>query len=398
MPFHYWIQTSKKLTEKKEETLAKARAVRSFHEGIPAYERTPLLSLPGLAEALGVKGIYVKDESPRFGLQAFKGLGGSYAMFRILCEELGLDPEKTSLEDLQRPDRKEAISRLCFVTCTDGNHGRGISWAAGLFGCQAYVYMPAGSRPVRAEAIRRAGSAKVSITELNYDETVAYASAMAEEKGWILIQDTAWEGYEKIPGWIVEGYLTMAAEAAEDLESLGVRPTHLLLQAGVGAMAGSVLSYMAEYYREKKPVTILVEPDTVDCHLRSCREGDGQIHSVEGSPETIMAGLNCGTPCRITWPVIRDLAEGFLAIPDEAAAAGMRAYAAGLGNDPKIESGESGAATLGALLSLMQEKELEEARRSLGLGADSQILLINTEGATDPENYRKIVIQSVPDC
>ncbi|MBQ7145247.1 MAG: diaminopropionate ammonia-lyase [Lachnospiraceae bacterium] len=391
MTVRYWISSLRGNGAKPAGRLTRAEAVRRFHESVPGYEKSPLVGLPGLAEQLGLKGIYVKDESERFGLQAFKGLGGSYAMFRILCDRFGLDPEAASLEDFRQPERQEALSRIHFVTCTDGNHGRGVAWAAGLFGCRAHVYMPYGTQPVRAENIRRAGPAEVSITDLSYDDTVAYAGEQAAKEGWILIQDTAWEGYEEIPGWIVEGYLTLAAEAAEELEALSLQPTHLFLQAGVGAMAGSVLSYMADYYGEKKPVTLIVEPVVADCHFRSAQAGDGQARSVEGAPVTIMAGLNCGTPCSLTWPVIRDYAEGYLSCDDPVAAAGMRAYAAGLEGDPKIISGESGAAPLGALLALMQEEALDEVRKAFKLGPEAVVLLINTEGATDPENYRKIV-------
>ena len=368
-----------------------AQHAMRFHKSIPAYQKTPLYSLSGLAEQLGVKGLYVKDEAPRFGLQAFKGLGGSYAMFRILCETFGMNPEQTALSDMIQEKNRTALSRLHFITCTDGNHGRGISWAAGLFGCQAHVYMPFGSQPVRAEAIRRAGPAEVVITDLNYDDTVAYASRLAAEKGWILIQDTSWEGYEKIPAWIMQGYLTLAAETADELSALGVQPTHLFLQAGVGAMAGAVLAYMADYYKEKKPVALIVEPEEADCLFRSAQAEDGKIRSVPGSPVTIMAGLNCGTPCSLAWPIIRDYAEGYLACSDSVAAQGMRAYAERLSGDARIISGESGAATLGALLSVIKETELSDFRKQLKLDRNSVILLINTEGATDPENYQRIV-------
>lgn len=366
-----------------------AEKVRAFHEQIGAYKKTPLLSLPHLAARWGVAGIFVKDESKRFSLNAFKGLGGSYAMFRILCELLGLDPARTSLKELTEGANRERISQIEFVTCTDGNHGRGVSWAAGLFGCRAHVYMPHGTREVRAEAIRRVGPAEVTITDRNYDDTVKYALEMSEKHGWILIQDTAWDGYERIPAWIIQGYLTMAAETAEELDSLQVQPTHIFLQAGVGAMAGGLVSFFSGRRGKNKPVFIIVEPEVADCFYRSAKAGE--IRSVEGAPVTIMAGLNCGTPCKIVWPVIRDFAEFFLSGPDDMAADGMRTYAMGLDGDPTIVSGESGAATLGAAQRLMEDAVLTEARKRMGLGKTSVLLFINTEGDTDPENYRRIV-------
>lgn len=361
----------------------------AFHKQIDGYAKPPLVSLPHLAEKWKVKGIYVKDESKRFSLNAFKGLGGSYAMFRIICERLGLDPAGTSLKELTEEDNKYKISEMEFVTCTDGNHGRGVSWAAGIFGCKAHVYMPYGSQEVRAEAIRRIGPAEVEITDWNYDNTVLYAREMSEKKGWILIQDTAWDGYEKIPTWIIQGYMTMASEAAEELDRLQIQPTHIFLQAGVGAMAGGILSFFADYYRDTKPVAIIVESMAADCIYRSAKSG--KLLSVGGTPKTIMAGLNCGTPCKITWSLLRDYAEFYLSGPDDVAAEGMRTYAAGLLGDPEIISGESGAATLGAAQRILTNPALTEIKQAMGIDETSVLFLINTEGDTDPENYRKIV-------
>ena len=203
--------------------VSEAAAPRHFHEKLAAYEKTPLLSFPALAKKLGVKGVYTKDESGRFSLNAFKGLGGSYAMFRILCEKFSLDPETASPEDLTQGDNGEKVRQMDFVTCTDGNHGRGVAWAAGLFGCRAHVYMPRGTCRARVEAIRQIGSAEVVVTDKSYDDTVLYAKAMSEKHGWTLIQDTSWEGYEKIPTWIIQGYLTLASEMTEQLEGLGIK-------------------------------------------------------------------------------------------------------------------------------------------------------------------------------
>ncbi len=368
-----------------------ARAARAFHRQLPGYQETSLVCLSSLADKLGVKGIYTKNEAKRFSLNAFKGLGGSYAMFRILCRRLGLDPAETSLEKLQSPKYQEVIRSTVFVTATDGNHGRGVSWAGGIFGCPVHVYMPMGSVEARAEAIRRVGPARVTITNKNYDDTVSYAMEQSRSNGWYLIQDTAWDGYEEIPAWIIQGYLTMASEAFEQLEQAGERPTHLFLQAGVGAMAGGVLGYAAHYYGEQKPVTILVEPSAADCIYRSALAEDGKAHSVEGNPVTIMAGLNCGTPCKITWPILRDFAEFYCSCPDYVAAHGMRVYAGEETDGEAVVSGESGAATMGALSLILERTELTEIKEAMGLTSDSVILLINTEGDTDPEGYRNIV-------
>lgn len=373
---------------------AAAAQVKNFHKQLAAYQETPLVQLSALAGELGVKNIFVKDESERFSLRAFKGLGGSYAMFRILCQRLGYDPCKTSLKDLQTETAQKEISKAVFVTATDGNHGKGVSWAGGLFGCQVRVYMPAGSAEVRAEAIRKAGPAEVTITQMNYDETVQYAMQQSKEQGWYLIQDTAWDGYEEIPAFIIEGYLTMASEAVDQMNAAGQTPTHVFLQAGVGAMAGGVLAYLSNCFGSKKPVVTIVEPSVVNCIYRSAKAGDKKAHRVEGNPATIMAGLNCGTPCKITWPILRDYAEFYMACPDYVAAQGMRIYARPKLNDKKIVSGESGAATVGALWMLLSQNELIQAKEAMGLNADSVILLFNTEGDTDPQGYDNIVVKN----
>lgn len=365
-----------------------AESVRLFHSRTAGYRKTPLVSLPGLAEKLGVKGIYVKDESGRFGLNAFKGLGGSYAMFRVLCDRLSLDPGSVSPEDLEK--YRGRIRGLEFATCTDGNHGKGVSWAAGLFGCRAHVFMPRGTREVRAEAVRAAGPAEVAVTDVNYDGTVKYAREMSEKNGWILIQDTSAEEDDRVPAWIMQGYLTMASEAFEDLDALNVRPTHVFLQAGVGSMAAAVLSCFLDRYGENDLTSAVVEAETADCLYRSVKAGDGFPRSVGGNPETMMAGLNCGSPCAAAWPVLRDHAGFFIGMSDRAAAEGMRLYAAGRSGDPEIVSGESGASTLGALAEIMMNGGLSGARSAMGLSERSVVFLISTEGATDPENYARV--------
>lgn len=356
-----------------------------FHRSLPVYCETPLVSLRSAAELYGVGGICVKDESFRFGLKAFKGLGGSYCMFRILCEKLGLDEASADYAAFLREDIRKACSEIEFVTATDGNHGKGVSWAAKLFGCRAHVFMPKGTVEARRRAVEEAGSAEAVITELNYDRTVEYAASLAEQNGWILIQDTAWDGYEEIPKRIIEGYLTLAAEAEEQMN--GTLPTHIFLQAGVGAMAGGIASYFLDRCGDRKPYIAIVEPEEADCLYQSALAGDGEAHSIPGNPVTIMAGLNCGTPCKTVWPLLRDGASFFCACRDAVTELGMRAYAKPAGTDQAVVSGESGAVTYGLLLTILQTEEL---RKLFRIDSDSVFLLINTEGDTDPENYRRI--------
>jgi len=360
-----------------------------FHRSFPEYSATPLVELGGLAKNLGVASIHVKDESFRFGLNAFKVLGGSYAIGRYIAKELGMSIADLPYEKLISPEIKEKLGELCFVTATDGNHGRGVAWTASRLCQKSVVYMPKGTAEERLQNILALGS-NASITELNYDDTVRLAGKMEEEKGWVLVQDTSWDAYEEIPTWIMEGYTTMAAEAAEQLG--GIKPTHVFLQAGVGSMAGAVCAYFAALYGEtERPIITVIEPNDADCIFKTALANDGRLHTVGGHMSSIMAGLCCGEPCPIAWEILKDHADHFISIPDSIAATGMRTLAHPFPGDRKIVSGESGAATLGFVAEVLGNPELSDLKTSLGLNSDSRILCFSTEGDTDKENYRRIV-------
>ncbi|WP_026574619.1 diaminopropionate ammonia-lyase [Bacillus sp. UNC438CL73TsuS30] len=367
------------------------KKVRNFHKSFPEYKVTPLHSLEELSKQLGVSNIWVKDESYRFGLNAFKVLGGSFAVGKYLAKKLNVDISELSFEKLISKGIKEKLEDITFVTATDGNHGRGIAWAANQLGQKSVVFMPKGSSEIRLNNIRKEG-AEASITDLNYDDTVRLASQKAEENGWVLVQDTAWDGYEEIPTWIMQGYGTIPDEAVEQIAEAGdERPTHVFLQAGVGSFAGSMLGYLAGKFGDERPITVIVEPDKAACLYKSMNIGDGQPHSVTGALNTIMAGLACGEPSTTSWGVLKDYAEAFVSCPDYVAARGMRILANPLGSDPQIVSGESGAVGLGLVSLLAENKMLNVMKEMLKLNQDSKILIISTEGDTDPENYRKVV-------
>lgn len=361
--------------------------VREYHRSFPAYEQTSLSKLSHLAELFGVHSIYVKDESTRFGLNAFKGLGGSYCIGKYIGELCNIPSEQLGYDLLIQDKIKEKTKRLTFVTATDGNHGRGIAWTAHELGLKAVVYMPKGSAVERLANIQKLG-AKAEITNLNYDDTVRFAAECEKTKGWILVQDTAWDGYEKIPTWIMQGYTTMALEAVEQMDNI---PTHIFLQAGVGAMSGALAAFFADYYREQKPKIIIVEPDQADCIYRTAEADDGKVHVVKGDMKTIMAGLACGEPCTIGWKMLKQYADFFVSIPDEVAAKGMRVLGNSLAGDEAIVSGESGAATMGLVSELLSNEKWNKLKDFIGLDKQSRILCFSTEGDTDQENYRRIV-------
>ena len=364
-----------------------AEKVRAFHRSFPMYMPTPLVSLADTAKELGLGAVYVKDESWRFGLNAFKVLGGSYAIGSFLAGKLGIPMEEAGYDLLVCPETREKLGQITFVTATDGNHGRGVAWSATQFGQKSVVYMPKGSARERLENIRAAG-AEASITELNYDGAVRLANANAEKYGWTVIQDTAWEGYEEIPTRIMQGYMTMGLEAHEQMPE---KPTHIFLQAGVGSMAGAMTGLFSQIWAEERPVIVIVEPNKADCLFRTAQADDGRLHFVTGDMDTIMAGLACGEPCTIAWEILRDYADHFLSCPDYAAAQGMRLLSTPAGDDQNIVSGESGASTFGVLSELMTDPRLLDIRKAIGLDERSRVLLFSTEGATDRANYDAIV-------
>ena len=368
-------------------TKEQAEIVRHFHRSLPVYKPTPLVKLDHLAEKLGVAEICIKDESKRFGLNAFKGLGGSYCIARYVADLLGKDMKDLVYTDLQTPEVKEKLKDTVFVTATDGNHGRGIAWTASLLGVRAIVFMPKGSSEERLNNIRALG-AEAEITSVNYDDTVRLAGETAEKLGGVLVQDTAWSGYETVPSWIMQGYMTMALEASEQMSQA---PTHIFLQAGVGAMSGALSGFFSDCWKRNKPVITIVEPENADCIFRTAEADDDQLHNVTGDLKTIMAGLACGEPCTIGWDLIKAHADYFISAQDCCAADGMRILAAPLPGDESVVSGESGAATFGAVTEILRREELADIRRELGLNEKSRILCISTEGDTDQENYRRIV-------
>ena len=364
-------------------TSEEAVKAHSFHTGFAQYSQTPLTSLPNLAKALGVNSIHVKDESYRFGLNAFKVLGGSYALGRFIAKTLELPIEELPAQKILSPEVREKLGQLTFITATDGNHGRGVAWTATQLGQKSVVYMPKGSAVERLENIRAAG-ADASITDLNYDD--------ARENGWVMVQDTALEGYTDIPLWIMQGYTTMGYEIVHQLEAAGEdAPTHVFLQAGVGSMAGAMTGFFAAYYGEDRPFITIVEPKLADCLFRTAKADDGTLHNVTGDMNTIMAGLACGEPCSLGWDILKNHADAFLSVPESAAADGMRILAAPAKGDSPIVSGESGAAAFGAAANILLDDALAHMKEALGLNQNSRLLFISTEGDTDRENYRNVV-------
>lgn len=373
-------------------SLEEVEKARSFHESFPQYSVTPLVELPHMAEHLGLGKVFIKDESYRFGLNAFKVLGGSYAIARYIAEQTGKDVSQLPYDVLTSKELREEFGQATFFTATDGNHGRGVAWAANKLGQNSVVLMPKGSTQTRLNNILAEG-AKATIEEYNYDECVRMANELAEQtEHGVMVQDTAWDGYEEIPSWIMQGYGTMALEADTQLSECGCgRPTHVLIQAGVGSLAGAVQGYFANRYPDNPPKVIVVEAEAAACLYRGAAAGDGQIRIVDGDMVTIMAGLACGEPNTISWDILKNHVDTFTAAPDWVAAKGMRMLAAPIKGDAPVTSGESGAAPFGTLACIMTMDEYRPLREHLGLDETSKVLLFSTEGDTDPIRYKSIV-------
>ena len=341
-------------------SLKEMKKASDFHKSFPQYSVTPLTRLSCLAEYLGLKRLYVKDESYRFGLNAFKVLGGSYAIARHIARELGRDVSQVPYSVLTSKELRDEFGQATFFTATDGNHGRGVAWAANKLGQKCVVRMPKGTTQTRLENIAKENAA-VTIEDLNYDDCVR-----------------------------MQGYGTLAMEADQQLSADGSRPTHIFIQAGVGSLAGAVIGYFANRFKDNPPVMVVVEAGAADCLYQSALQADGNRVNVTGDMLTIMAGLACGEPNTVSWDILRNHADAFVSCPDWVSANGTRIYGAPIGKDERVISGESGSVTLGLVHALMTDPRYAELKQALKLDGSSEVLLVSSEGDTDPDRYREI--------
>lgn len=359
---------------------ANSRAEITQWEG---YTPTPLVSLSALAAEIGVGAILYKDEGPRFGLGSFKALGGSYAALRVLqrqiSEKLGHTVE---LEDIRLGKYKDETAQITLVSATDGNHGRSLAWGCQRFGAPCRIYIHAEVSEGRAAAMRELGAEVIRISG-DYDESVILAKREAEENGWFVVSDTSWEGYSEPPRDVMAGYGVMTAEICESLQQA---PSHVFLQGGVGGLAAGVVAGLRQHWRKDGPRVVIVEPELAACLFESARNGEATNFAIQ--QETLMAGLSCGEPSGMAWEILAEEASDFLTIPESIVAPCVRLLARPLDGDTAIEAGESAIAGLAALIAARQDADLSA---DLGLNAQSRVLLIGSEGVTDPEIFAKIM-------
>ncbi len=349
----------------------------------PGYKPTPLHLLPKLAARVGIDAILYKDEAERFGLGSFKALGGAYAVFKLLRKSIREQKNATASSlDLTSGRYADLTSRITVTCATDGNHGRSVAWGAHTFGCRCVIYIPETVSVGRCQAIAAYG-AEIRRFTGTYDDGVRRAAVDAAAQGWMVVSDTAYEGYTDVPRDVMQGYSLMVEEALRQTSAV---PSHVFVQGGVGGLAAGVCSYLWERYGAARPYFVIVEPEKADCFYRSAVAG--RPTPAEGALDTIMAGLACGEVSPLAWRILETGADAFMTIDDEAAVDCMRLLADGRFGDDPVVAGESAVAGLAGLLVASADAD---ARARLDLHPDSRVLVFGTEGATDPEVYRSIV-------
>ena len=354
----------------------------------PGHAETPLHHLPGLAARLGVAALHYKDECGRFGLKSFKALGGAYAVFRLLekTAEARNGGQPVNSQQMIAGTYGDIVQTVTVTCATDGNHGRSVAWGARLFGCRCVIYVHESVSEARCAAIAQFGADVIRVPG-NYDASVRHAADEARKNGWTVVSDTTYEGYREIPLDVMHGYGVMSREIVRRL--MDDPPTHVFVQAGVGALAASVCAAFWLAWEAHRPQLVIVEPTQADCHFQSGMAG--RPIAVTGNLDTVMAGLACGEVSPLAWEIVDAGAYAYVTVDDRFALDAMRTLASPAPGDPAIVAGETGASGLAALLAAEGH---EEIWRTLGLGARSRVLLIGSEGDTDTQIYRQIVARA----
>ncbi|MCF6450811.1 diaminopropionate ammonia-lyase [Vibrio sp. MMG022] len=362
-------------------SVASARLAIDTISQWPGYAVTPLHSLHSIADGIGVSCLWYKDESQRFGLKSFKALGGAYAVARqlqsVILQRYGKQP---TIKELLQGDWKSEAAEIVVSCATDGNHGRSVAWGAQMFGCGCVIYIHKDVSEGRKHAMESFGAQVVRISG-NYDESVRLADSEAKVHDRVIVSDTSYEGYMEIPKDVALGYTVMLSEVVAQLD--GEIPTHVFVQGGVGGLASAVCGYFWDLWGAHRPRFIIVEPEQANCLQKSAQAGKPIV--VEGDLETLMAGLACGEVSVLAWDILHNGADDFMTLSEDAIPQAMRFLAHG---ENRIEAGESAVPGFAAAVIARQDSGYSQA---LGLGTESKVLVIGTEGATDPELYRELV-------
>lgn len=351
----------------------------------PNYAATPLYLLNDIASAAKLKKLWYKDESQRFGLKSFKALGGAYAVARqlqiLLHKQYGKMP---TTKELLEGKWKSEVAEIVVSCATDGNHGRSVAWGAQMFGCGCVIYIHRDVSEGRKQAMEAFGAEVVRISG-NYDESVRLADSEAKMHDRVIVSDTSYEGYMDIPKDVALGYTVMLAEVVEQLD--GEIPSHVFIQGGVGGLASAVCGYFWDLWGKQRPRFIIVEPEQANCLQQSAQAGKPVV--VGGDLETLMAGLACGEVSSLAWTILENGADDFMTLSEDAIPQAMRLLAKGYQSDGSIEAGESAVPGFAAAILARQHSDFSQAMQ---LNSSSRVLVIGTEGATDPELYKQLTV------
>ncbi|MBA8899193.1 diaminopropionate ammonia-lyase [Phyllobacterium sp. P30BS-XVII] len=360
-----------------------AKEVERFLSHRDNHVPTPLHALPGLAAELGIAALHVKDEGQRLGLGSFKALGGSYAVIRLVLEEANRQLGRiVDVSELHTQEVRAIASRMTFGCATDGNHGKSVAAGARLVGAKSAIFVHAGVSDERVAAIARYGAEMIRV-DGTYDDSIRESARVSEAKGWTVVSDTSWPGYERIPGLVMQGYTAIICEALRDLPEL---PTHVFVQAGVGGVAAALAGHLALVFGDRRPTFIVVEPARAACIFASAAAGE--VVKIAHGEATVMAMLECYEPSPVAWRVLTRAADAFMTVEEEGAVRAMNRLARPLGNDTPVVAGESGGAGLAGLFAVAGDQAVREA---IHLDSHSRVFIVNTEGATDPELYTRLV-------
>ncbi|MGF1790807.1 diaminopropionate ammonia-lyase [Photobacterium profundum] len=350
----------------------------------PGYAVTPLHSLNDIAISTGLEKLWYKDESQRFGLKSFKALGGAYAVARQLQAVLTVRYGKTpTITDLLAGKWQSEAAEIVVSCATDGNHGRSVAWGAQMFGCGCVIYIHRDVSEGRKQAMEAFGAEVVRISG-NYDESVRLADSEAKAHNRVIVSDTSYEGYMEIPKDVALGYTVMLAEIVEQLND--EIPTHVFVQGGVGGLASAVCGYFWDLWGKQRPRFIIVEPEQANCLQQSAQAGKPVV--VGGDLDTLMAGLACGEVSSLAWTILENGADDFMTLSEDAIPQAMRLLAKGYQTDTAIEAGESAVPGFAAAVLARQHPEFAQAMQ---LDTSSRVLVIGTEGATDPDLYKQLI-------
>ena len=356
---NYSFDKNKILNSLSEKEIDDAYSSISKWEG---YSSTPLLSLNKLAKELNLNNIFYKDENKRFNLKSFKALGGAYAVEKIT----------------------KGNKDIVVATATAGNHGRSVAWGARRLGLKCKIFISEFVSDARGQAMADLGADVVKVKG-NYEKSLMECIKQSTKNNWQIVQDVAWKDYMLVPKYTMAGYTVMMKEIVDELKNEKI--THVILQAGVGGMAGAMVAGIARYL-DNVPTTIVVEPDSAACVMESIKSG--KIEKIDIKRESLMGGMSCGEVSLVPWEILKNSVKHCISLPDDDIAKTMRLLGNSSFSDEKIIAGENSAPGVISLISSCEDQNIKE---KLKLNNNSNVLLIGCEGDTDKEMYQKLIKQ-----